>query len=217
MQAALPLFQVPATEPGKNLSMILWSNAAIQTRNTNRNSQGTRLLQLLRTADQHNDTVITTTKKVSFLLPSAFRLNHFSLCAAPSEEEKGEREGGGREISVMQEASGIQNIWKLLLWYHSSYFVWMNHKGKDLYMLLQTLHTTSPSQRKPRRRVLSAPPAAGKGLLLKGWRRSDRKARAGREDRPRILLHHYTRLPSPITLPFWLHSPSWGTSTTFLS
>lgn len=83
MKALLPLFQVPLIEPGKGLSMILWSNTAIQTRKTNRDGQEMGLVQLLRTADHHNDIVVGTKKNSNKMLdscfPSAFRMNCFSL------------------------------------------------------------------------------------------------------------------------------------------
>lgn len=129
----------------------------------------------------------------------------FLCCAVPFEEEKGER-----QTSITQEAPGIQNIWKLLLWYRSSYFVWMTHKGKYLHTLLQTLHATSRSQ--------GGSPAEESSMVLwwqgkvyfwrEGGRECSRKARPGREDRPGILLSCYMSLPSLITLSFLLCSPS---------
>lgn len=95
MKALLPLFQVPLIEPGKGLSMMLWSNTAIQTRKTNRNGQEMGLVQLLKTADHHNDIVVGTKKKSNKMLdscfPSAFMMNCFSLlCSTILGGKKGE-------------------------------------------------------------------------------------------------------------------------------
>lgn len=97
MKALLPLFQVPLIEPGKGLSMMLWSNTAIQTRKTNRDGQEMGLVQLLRTADHHNDTVVGTKKNSNKMLdscfPSAFRMNCFSLLRSTISTIWGGKEG----------------------------------------------------------------------------------------------------------------------------
>lgn len=189
--------------------MILWSNAAIQTRKTNRNGQEMGLLQLLRTAGQHNDIVVVTKKKNQIkCYPPAFPVFSgwiaFLCCAVPFEEEKGER-----QTSITQEAPGIQNIWKLLLWYRSSYFVWMTHKGKYLHTLLQTLHATSRSQ--------GGSPAEESSMVLwwQGkvyfWREGGRECsrKEDQEGRTGLVYSFLVICAFPfITLSFLLCSPS---------